>query len=242
MALLDMQNKVIYWDEVNWQWLPNMRQERSKNFFLIKGNKRFSVKSSEDTINLLRGFNYSIASIQSLGFIEVSRCCFLYNGRLYKLSNTNPSILSFLSYITGEPKHRLSAQIQGKEVLTKEFIDDLIFGSVSNRSAYTPKSKKKLNYTYKGKLYKSYVSLAKEVGISSVHLYRGLTSGKSLEETVRYYKSKVVNFNDHLGNSFPSLGAMCKYWGISKTVYHGRIRRGWSLERTLTSPVRLISK
>ena len=24
MALLDQQNKVIYWDEVNWQWLPDV--------------------------------------------------------------------------------------------------------------------------------------------------------------------------------------------------------------------------
>lgn len=242
MALIDQQNKVIYWDEVNWQWLPNIRKEKSNNFFLIKGNRRFSIKSPEDVINLLKSFNYSIASLQSLGFVEVCRCCFLYKGRLYQLSKTNPSLLSLLSYITGEPKHRLSVQIQGKGVLTKGFIDDLVFGSVSNKSSYTPKSKKKLNYTYKGKLYESYVSLAEEVGISSVHLYRGLTSGKSVEETVKYYKSKVVNFNDHLGNSLPSLGAMCKYWGISKTVYHGRIRRGWSLERTLTYPVKLISK
>lgn len=237
MSLIDHQNKVIYWDEVNWQWLPNIKQEKSKNFFLIKGNRRFSIKSPEDVINLLKSFNYSIASLQSLGFIEIYRCCFLYNGRLYQISNNNPSILSLLSYITGEPKYRLLVQIQDKGVLSKGFIDDLVSGSV-----YAPKSKKKLNYTYKGKLYESYVSLAEEVGISSIQLYRGLTSGKSLEETVRYYKSEIITFNDHLGNSFPTLGAMCKYWGISKTVYHGRIRRGWSLERTLTFPVRFRSK
>jgi len=25
MALIDKQNKIVYWDEVNWQWLPLLK-------------------------------------------------------------------------------------------------------------------------------------------------------------------------------------------------------------------------
>lgn len=44
---------------------------------------------------------------------------------------------------------------------------------------------------------------------------------------------------DHEGNEFPTITAMCRHWGITKDAYKKRIKRGWSLEDTLTIPVGL---
>jgi hypothetical protein len=43
--------------------------------------------------------------------------------------------------------------------------------------------------------------------------------------------------HDHIGNSFPSKKAMCEHYGIPITVYHSRIRLGWSMEKSLTEPI-----
>lgn len=42
---------------------------------------------------------------------------------------------------------------------------------------------------------------------------------------------------DHLGNKFESVKAMCNYWGIDSCNYLTRIRRGWTLDKALTTPV-----
>ena len=50
-----------------------------------------------------------------------------------------------------------------------------------------------------------------------------------------------MQYTDHLGNTFPHLKPMCKYWGISRTTFHYRQKRGWSLEKTLTTKGHQIS-
>lgn len=42
---------------------------------------------------------------------------------------------------------------------------------------------------------------------------------------------------DHLGNKFPSKKAMALYYGITPVVLAKRISRGWSLEKSLTTPI-----
>lgn len=42
---------------------------------------------------------------------------------------------------------------------------------------------------------------------------------------------------DHLGQTFPSIAAMCKHWNISAKRYDGRIRSGWSVEKALTTTI-----
>lgn len=39
---------------------------------------------------------------------------------------------------------------------------------------------------------------------------------------------------DHLGNQYPTTSAMCTYWGIPRTTYTQRIKRGWTVEEALT--------
>lgn len=39
---------------------------------------------------------------------------------------------------------------------------------------------------------------------------------------------------DHLGNSYPSVTAMCQHYGVNPTTFKGRIKRGASIEQALT--------
>lgn len=44
---------------------------------------------------------------------------------------------------------------------------------------------------------------------------------------------------DHLGNTFQTVKDMCDYWKISKNTYYSRMNsHHWSLEKTLTTPVK----
>lgn len=47
---------------------------------------------------------------------------------------------------------------------------------------------------------------------------------------------------DHLGNHFKSVSAMTKHWGISPSSYQDRINKGWSLEKSLTTPTKNIRR
>lgn len=42
---------------------------------------------------------------------------------------------------------------------------------------------------------------------------------------------------DHKGNKFDSIQEMCKFWGISQTLYTMRRKNNWDLARALTKPV-----
>lgn len=47
-----------------------------------------------------------------------------------------------------------------------------------------------------------------------------------------------IEVQDHLGNTFPSIAAMCRAYGLHERAnYYHRIKHGWSLEKTLTMPV-----
>lgn len=46
---------------------------------------------------------------------------------------------------------------------------------------------------------------------------------------------KTISVVDHLGNSYPSVSAMCKVYGVNYSTYTNRLRYGWSVERALLS-------
>ena len=76
--------------------------------------------------------------------------------------------------------------------------------------------------------------------MSSTTLLRMLDVGKSTEEVTHFLSQRVVQrlkgitCLDHLGNSYPTKSEMLAYWGMSKSTFDGRLRRGWSLEEALT--------
>ena len=61
MALVDYQNKVIYWDEVNWKWLPYIRIEKSGNSYLGKRGSRLLVQSKDDAIKALGSIDFRVS-------------------------------------------------------------------------------------------------------------------------------------------------------------------------------------
>ena len=49
-------------------------------------------------------------------------------------------------------------------------------------------------------------------------------------------KGEGIECTDHLGQKFPSLAAMLRYWNVPDASYRYRMRKlGWDLEKTLTT-------
>lgn len=93
-----------------------------------------------------------------------------------------------------------------------------------------------------GNKFNNKTQMAKYWGISSAQLHNRLSSGLSLEEALtkpttargKYKKREVV---DHKGNSYRSVAQMARSYGISSITLHERLKRGWSVEESLTTPV-----
>lgn len=93
-----------------------------------------------------------------------------------------------------------------------------------------------------GNKFNNKVQMAKHWGISSAQLYNRLSSGMSLAEALtkpttsrgKYKKREVV---DHKGNSYCSIAQMARSYGLASITLHERLKRGWSVEEALTTPV-----
>ena len=46
----------------------------------------------------------------------------------------------------------------------------------------------------------------------------------------------IVNRTDHLGQVFNTESDMFKHWGIPESIGKSRLKNGWSIEKTLTTP------
>lgn len=220
MALVDYKNKVIYWDEVNWQWLPFVNARDSGNCSLVlRGVGSFPVECVEDASKILKGIGYCLSSLHDLGIFEVSKGAFLYKEGIYCLSSKS-SMITLISNISGMSKPWVTKRISDKGVISKSLFNELAQGVT------------KLEYN--GKVYSSYHALASDLGISSSYMYRGLSEGRTVEDVVKKHNLRCVT--DHLGNKFNTQKAMLNYWGISEYSYRTRINKGWSLERALSTP------
>ena len=81
MALIDYSNKVIYWDEVNWQWLPFVfvRVKGASISVVLQYKGVFAtITSKEMFLSFLKKEGYTFTNIGDLGIIEVSKNSFLY--------------------------------------------------------------------------------------------------------------------------------------------------------------------
>lgn len=220
MALVDSQNKVIYWDEVNWMWLPHIKVENGRSCYLVKVKKRIPVNSREEMIKALISLNYRLLPLKVLGVTELYRGCFMYGGKLYKLNIKKPAITSLLIEITGKSPTWVSKRFKGEGVISKSFIDKL----VSETSGVH----------FRGKIYKNYSQLAKDLGISKSYLSRHLSKGRSLEKVVEEYEKNSF-VTDHLGNKFKDYSKLAEAYGSEYNLLSQRLKRGWSLERALTA-------
>ena len=78
-----------------------------------------------------------------------------------------------------------------------------------------------------------------------VHEVQDHTGAKfhSVAEMAAHWGLKYATFTpvssgvqDHEGTRFPSVHAMTERWGIGRTTFRMRLKRGWSLEKALTTP------
>lgn len=210
MALIDNQNKVIYWDEVNWQWLP---------FVSIS-----VVNSREGIIKFLFEEGYTLYSISNLGISEISLGCYLYNGKIYKKAEGRPlkNLTSLLCLISGKSSKTINKELKGMGLLSKENIDSLL--------------SKRDTIEFDGKVYKHLSDLARDYEINPSYLSNRLSKGLTLNNIIPAYSRKRIS--DHLGNRYRILEDMLNYWGISFKAYKKRKERGWSLEKILTTPIK----
>ena len=226
MGLVDYSNKVIYWDEVNWQWLPfvqiHVRKTKVSLILQYKG-VRISVHSKKEVIDFLGSKGFILTPISNLGILEVSLGSYLYNGNIYNQDGVRPikSLPVLLSVISEKSKQLMFKNLEGVGVLSKEQLERIV-------------SKGKC-IEFRGKVYKSYSELSRDYGFSIAYLSKWLSKGMSLEEIVNNYKGKKAVV-DHLGNKYSCLGDMLNSWGISLKSYKSRLSSGWSLEKNLTTP------
>lgn len=75
--------------------------------------------------------------------------------------------------------------------------------------------------------------------VSLTNLFSGTETSKSQSKSAKPSVSSLNKtvFKDHLGNKFPTKKAMALYYGITPVVLAKRRSRGWSLEKSLTTPV-----
>lgn len=233
MALLDNQNKVIYWDEVNWQWLPfvTAKVEGAKVYFHLQNNgSRTRIRNKGEVISFLISEGYTFYPISNLGIMEISLGCYLYNGKIYrrdkgKAIKTLPVLLSIIS---GKSLSFVSSKLKDRGVVSKKYIEEISIRQVGNV------------VEFKGKVYSSYSELAKKYGFSVSSLSKNLSKGLSLEDFLNNYINRTI-IKDHLGTEYSCMKEMLDTWNITKRAYESRKSRGWSLKKILTTPVRTSS-
>ena len=76
MGLIDYQNKIIYWDEVHWQWLPYVYDNK---YMRLPGPGQKKINFSLKTYEKMMGcqYGYTLKNISEIGCAELSKSIFL---------------------------------------------------------------------------------------------------------------------------------------------------------------------
>ena len=95
-------------------------------------------------------------------------------------------------------------------------------------------------YDHLGNEFKSIGVMCEYYEIDKTTFIKRMKAGWELDKalTVPVNTLRGKKCFDHLGNIYKSVSEMCKHYGLSVYVYEFRIRNGWSLEATLTTPVK----
>ena len=94
-----------------------------------------------------------------------------------------------------------------------------------------------------GNEYKSIAEMCRHYNMPVRTYYRRIQIGWNIYEalTIPIRLSRGYTATDHLGNIYENIEHMCKHYKIDIQTYKYRICCGWSKERALTQPVRMIS-
>ena len=69
-------------------------------------------------------------------------------------------------------------------------------------------------------------------------LYTGWSMKEALTIPIGAKDTRWKKCFDHLGNEYPNIIALCKTYNISKSSYLWRLKNGWTIEKTLTTPMK----
>lgn len=90
-----------------------------------------------------------------------------------------------------------------------------------------------------GNSYNSKKEMCEHWGIPTDTFISRIKHGWTVEAalTTPVNKSTVYNKEDHLGHIFASKKEMCEHWGISVSSFDERIKKGWTLQKALETPI-----
>lgn len=97
---------------------------------------------------------------------------------------------------------------------------------------------------HKGTEYPSHAAMCKHWGVNYTTYTSRIENGWSVEEALTGNRPDKRNrpTTDHTGQTFPTFTAMCEHWGVTRSVYEGRLKRGYTQEHALTTPVKKYRK
>lgn len=132
-------------------------------------------------------------------------------------------------------KHRLDGGWSLEDALTKP--------SGAGLSHSSRKDDDGLYSDGKGNRFNTIREMAEFHGFTESQFRHRLEKGLSFSEAIDYVGRKVKKgskwktgeWEDHLGNKYDSLNEMAEKYGLKSWMVKGRLRRGWSLERALTT-------
>lgn len=84
-------------------------------------------------------------------------------------------------------------------------------------------------------------AMCKHWGIPKQVYFGRIKLGWKLEDILTKpldYKGGAKPVSDHTGQIFETIGLMCEHWNMPRTTYNARIKKGWSIEKALTTPVK----
>lgn len=89
-----------------------------------------------------------------------------------------------------------------------------------------------------GECFKTRTAFAKTVKLSDKCIQSRIEHGLSPDMVMFGEDLRKVPSKDHLGNTYSSISEMCKHWGIRGALFSYRLSKGWSVEKSLTTPVK----
>lgn len=95
-----------------------------------------------------------------------------------------------------------------------------------------------------GVRYKNQADMCKAWNVKLNTYVNRINRGYTQIEALTGNKEDIKSFQvqDHLGNIYTSIEDICKAYGITPTMWYQRLKKGWSIEKTLTTKPRVVTK
>lgn len=151
---------------------------------------------------------------------------------------THRTLLSMLKFYDISTSSYVGYMVTGRSMT------DVLFDKMNKR---IPKAKRGNRYNnvvdHLGKSYETISDMCRHYNINYSVLRARLLTGWSLKDSLTVPVNtdiciKAKEVEDHLGNKYNSITSMCKSYGLGIDTYKYRIKKGWTVEKALTTLVR----